>query len=277
MFEIGRRFLSARIGLLAAVIATLQPYLVWHDVHGNREILDQLLGAGLFGLALLAIARRSVRSAAALGAVCGVAILSNSRLLVLPLALAAFLLWRGVGWAAVALVPVIAAVVLAPWVVRTKLDVGCFAITTDARALWKANNLNTYATLAAGGWLDQVPDIPQRQLHLAHAATGEVDQCTGGRRRLPEGRQDPRRPRVRADGTLRAPRLPVLGAPSGDEGEARDPGDRDALESARRDRGGAGERRRLAAALGRAGLHPAAVCSRSSGSSSCRSRSGCWR
>jgi 4-amino-4-deoxy-L-arabinose transferase-like glycosyltransferase len=164
VFEIGRRFLSARIGLLAAVIATLQPYLVWHDLHGNREILDQLLGAGLFGLALLAVAHRSVRTGAALGVVSGLAILSNTRLLVLPLVLGAFLLWRGVGWAAVAMVPVIAAVVLAPWVIRNKVDVGCFAITTDARALWKANNLNTYATLAAGGWLDQVPDIRQRDV-----------------------------------------------------------------------------------------------------------------
>jgi 4-amino-4-deoxy-L-arabinose transferase-like glycosyltransferase len=164
VFEIGRRFLTARIGLLAAVIATLQPYLVWHDLHGNREILDQLLGAGLFGLTLFALAHRSVRAGAALGAVSGLAILSNSRLLALPVALGAFLLWRGVGWAAVVIVPVIAAAVLAPWVIRNKIDVGCVAITTDARALWKANNLNTYATLAAGGWLDQVPDIPQRQL-----------------------------------------------------------------------------------------------------------------
>ncbi|HUY72599.1 MAG TPA: glycosyltransferase family 39 protein [Gaiellaceae bacterium] len=162
VFEIGRRFLSARIGLLAAVIATLQPYLVWHDLHGNREILDQLLGAGLFGLALLAVAHRSVRIGAALGVVSGLAILSNARLLVLPLVLGAFLLWRGVGWAAVAIVPVIAAVLLAPWVIRNKVDVGCFSITTDARSLWKANNPNTYSTLAKGLWLDQVPDIPQR-------------------------------------------------------------------------------------------------------------------
>jgi len=164
VFEIGRRFLSARIGLLAAVIATLQPYLVWHDVHGNREILDQLLGAGMFGLSLLAVAHRSVRIGVALGLVSGVAILSNSRLLALPLVLGAFLLWRGVGWAAVAMVPVIAAVVLAPWVIRNKVDVGCFAITTDTRALWKANNLNTYSILAKGLWLDQVPDIPQRNV-----------------------------------------------------------------------------------------------------------------
>ena len=42
VYEIGRRFLSPRAGLVAAAIATLNPYLVWHDVHVNREIVDQL-------------------------------------------------------------------------------------------------------------------------------------------------------------------------------------------------------------------------------------------
>jgi 4-amino-4-deoxy-L-arabinose transferase-like glycosyltransferase len=162
VYETGRRFLSARAGLLGAVIATLQPYLVWHDMHGNREILDQLLGAGMFGLALLASSRRSAWLAAALGAVTGLAILSNTRLIALPLALAAFLVWRRLGWVAAVSVPVLAVVVLAPWVIRNKVQVGCFAITTDARALWKANNVNTYSTLRSGQWIDNVPDIPQR-------------------------------------------------------------------------------------------------------------------
>jgi hypothetical protein len=61
-------------------------------------------------------------------------------------------------------VPVLAVVALAPWVVRNKVEVGCFAITTDARALWKANNLGTYETLRHGGWIDDVPDIPQRNV-----------------------------------------------------------------------------------------------------------------
>jgi 4-amino-4-deoxy-L-arabinose transferase-like glycosyltransferase len=163
VLETGRRFLSLRVGLIAAVVATLQPYVVWHDLHGNREILDQLLGAAMFGLTLLAAERRSLRVAVALGLVSGVAILSNARLTLLPLALAGFLLWRGAGWAAAVAVPALAAVALAPWVIRNKVEVGCFAITTDARALWKANNVNTYRTLAHGGWIDQVPDIPQRR------------------------------------------------------------------------------------------------------------------
>jgi hypothetical protein len=50
-----------------------------------------------------------------------------------------------------------AAVVVSPWVIRNDVQVGCLAITTDGRALWKANNVNTYATLAAGKWIDDVP------------------------------------------------------------------------------------------------------------------------
>src|SRR5439155_5349263 len=50
-----------------------------------------------------------------------------------------------------------AAVLVMPWVVRTKVDVGCWTVTTDARALWKANNVNTYATLKRGLWIDHVP------------------------------------------------------------------------------------------------------------------------
>jgi 4-amino-4-deoxy-L-arabinose transferase-like glycosyltransferase len=166
VFEIGRRFVSLRAGLIAALIATLQPYLIWHDVHGNREILDQPLGAAMFGLALLCAVRPSLKLGAALGVVSGVAILSNTRLVALPIVLALYLLWRHAGWAAAVAVPVLAAVALAPWVIRNKVEVGCWAITTDSRALWKANNLFTYETLASGQWIDNVPlnghDVPVR-------------------------------------------------------------------------------------------------------------------
>ena len=162
VFETGRRFLSARIGLIAAVIATLQPYLVWHDVHGNREILDQLLGAAMFGLTLLTIARRSAWLGVALGVVSGLAVLSNARLLALPVVLAVFVAWRGAGWVAAVAIPVLAVVAISPWVIRNKVELGCVTITTDGRALWKANNLNTYKTLSQGQWLDQVQDLPQR-------------------------------------------------------------------------------------------------------------------
>ena len=164
VYELGRRVASQRAGLVAALLTTLHPYVVWHDVHVNREVLDGLVAVALTLLAVLLAERRSWRLAAALGAVAGLAILGNARLILLPVALAAYLAWR---WAdaretlrAAAIIGVAAAVALAPWVVRNERQVGCYAITTDARALWKANNLHTYETLERGLWIDDVPELP---------------------------------------------------------------------------------------------------------------------
>ncbi|MGH2997484.1 MAG: glycosyltransferase family 39 protein, partial [Gaiellaceae bacterium] len=60
VYELGRRFVSPRAGLLAALIAALNPYLVWHDVHVNREILDGLLAVAVALLTLIAAERRSL-------------------------------------------------------------------------------------------------------------------------------------------------------------------------------------------------------------------------
>ncbi len=188
VYETGRRFLSRRAGLAGAVIATLNPYLVWHDVHVNREIVDQVLAAAVVYLTLAAAERSGSRRpwlAAALGVVLAVAILANTRLLALPLVVAAFVAWqrRAVLGAAIS----VAACVLAllPWAVRNDVSVGCFTLTTDTKALWKANNANTYATLAAGKWIDDVPDPPGAPptpemagaIFQAHHRLIEVDEC----------------------------------------------------------------------------------------------------
>ena len=164
VFLIGRRLASTRIGVLAALVTTLHPYVVWHDVHVNREILDGFLAAAVVLLALLAHDRRSLPLAAATGAVAGLAILSNTRLVLLPFVLAAFVAWitrpprRRV--AAACLVVAAAAATTAPWVLRNEIVLGCPTITTDTRALWKANNPATYDVLARGAWIDDVPDLP---------------------------------------------------------------------------------------------------------------------
>ena len=83
-----------------------------------------------------------------------------------------------------ALVVGVAALVVAPWVARNKIEVGCYAITTDARALWKANNPNTRAVLDRGLWIDDVPELPggppwpelAADLTLAGTPTS-VDEC----------------------------------------------------------------------------------------------------
>jgi hypothetical protein len=162
VYELGRRYVSVRAGLMAAVVATLQPYLVWHDVHMNREILDQALAVGVV-LAVLRLAERPTLAAGAVaGAVTGVAMLGNVRLVLLPAVLAAFALVCG---RRAALVPAVAlvvgaALVVTPWVVRNRVSVGCTTLTTDGRALWKANNPNTLSTLESGKWIDDVPRIP---------------------------------------------------------------------------------------------------------------------
>jgi 4-amino-4-deoxy-L-arabinose transferase-like glycosyltransferase len=156
----GRRLLSARAGLLAAFVSTLHPYLIWHDVHVNREILDQLVAAVVFALTLLIAERTSLLTAAALGVGLGLALLGNSRLAALPFFLAAYLLWTRAGPAVVLVLLAACALTTVPWVIRNKVQVGCYALTTDARALWKANNVNTYSTLAHGGWIDDVPPLP---------------------------------------------------------------------------------------------------------------------
>jgi 4-amino-4-deoxy-L-arabinose transferase-like glycosyltransferase len=160
VYETGRRFLSARAGLVAALVATLSPYLVWHDVHVNRELLDQLLAAVVVFLTLLVGERRGgLPAAALLGLAIGLAILGNSRLVLLPLVIAGYLLWRRKGWQTVGVTLAACVLALLPWLVRNDVNVGCFTLTTDSRALWKANNLATYDVLDRGGWIDDVPNL----------------------------------------------------------------------------------------------------------------------
>ena len=181
----GRRYLSPRAGLIAALIATLHPYLVWHDVHVNREILDQLLGAAAFALVLLLVEKKSAWLGAALGVVLGLAVLSNTRLTALPVFLVFYLLWNRASLTAVGVMLLLCVVTVTPWVVRNRVQVGCYALTTDGRALWKANNLHTYETLARGGWIDEVPPLPGAP-RLTPEFTRDIYRQTGKKIRLDE-------------------------------------------------------------------------------------------
>ena len=71
VYELGRRVISRRAGLVAALAVTLEPYVVWHDVHMNREILDEVVAAAIVLLALALAERPSPLLGAALGAVAG--------------------------------------------------------------------------------------------------------------------------------------------------------------------------------------------------------------
>ena len=160
VYEIGRRVLGPRAGLAAAAIATLNPYLAWHDVHVNREIVDQVCAAALVLLTLAVAERPSKRLVLLLGVVTGAAMLGNTRLVFIPVLCALYLAWRLPRARSTAVVAALvlagAAVAIAPWVVRNRGTVGCWALTTDGRALWKANNWQTYGLLSSGRWIDDV-------------------------------------------------------------------------------------------------------------------------
>ena len=179
VYDIGRRVLGAKAGLVAAAIATLNPYLVWHDVHVNREIVDQVVAAALVLLTLIVAERPTTWRALLLGAVAGAAMLGNSRLVFLPILCALYLAWKlpraRATALAVTLVLAGAAVVVAPWLVRNKVSVGCWALTTDGRAMWKANNAGTYALLSSGRWIDDVGPRAPRPPEPGHLTPEEAN------------------------------------------------------------------------------------------------------
>jgi 4-amino-4-deoxy-L-arabinose transferase-like glycosyltransferase len=184
VFAIARR-VAPRFAVLAAVVATWNPYLIWHDVHVNREIVDQLVLALIVLTVLIAVERRSPRWGVLAGALCGVAILGNSRLLLLPVLVAVFLVVGHLRRPVLTAVAVLAAAgaVLAPWMIRNDVQVGCLAITTDGRAFWKANNAATYRILAEGKWID---DVPQKGFPLSAQDVAKRWRRTGIWREVPE-------------------------------------------------------------------------------------------
>ena len=165
VFEVGRRLLGAKAGLVAAAIATLNPYLVWHDVHVNREIVDQVVAAALVLLTLVVAERPTRWRALALGAVTGVSMLGNTRLVFLPILCALYLAWRlpraRTTAIAAALVLAGAAIVVAPWL--------------DGRAMWKANNAGTYGLLSSGRWIDDVGTRAPRPPEPGHLTPEEAN------------------------------------------------------------------------------------------------------
>jgi 4-amino-4-deoxy-L-arabinose transferase-like glycosyltransferase len=160
VYEIGRRLLGRRAGVIGAAIATLNPYLAWHDMHVNREIVDQVCAAALVLLTLKIVDRPSKRLAVLLGVVTGLAMLGNTRLVFIPILCAAYVAWRLPRTRAAVVVSALvlagAAIAVTPWLVRNKVELGCVTLTTDGKALWKANNTQTYGLLSSGQWIDNV-------------------------------------------------------------------------------------------------------------------------
>jgi 4-amino-4-deoxy-L-arabinose transferase-like glycosyltransferase len=182
VYELGCRLFRRPWALVGALVATLNPYLVWHDVHVAREVLDGFLAAAIALAAYLAAERGSVAYAAAVGGVAGLGILANARLALLPVALAMYVAVsrRAAGRQAVAAglaVVAVSATVVAPWLVRNQVQVGCFTLTTNAEAFWKANNASTLRVLRAGKWIDDVPLLRAPRVYVGEGERRHIDEC----------------------------------------------------------------------------------------------------
>jgi 4-amino-4-deoxy-L-arabinose transferase-like glycosyltransferase len=178
VYEIGRRVLGPKAGLAGALIATLNPYLIWHDVHINREIVDQVVAATLVLLTLIVADRPTWGLATLLGAATGLSMLGNTRLIGIPVLCAVYLAFRLPRVRATAVVCGLvlagATAVVMPWLIRNDVNVGCFAITTDGRAMWKANNPLTYGLLSSGQWIDNIGQHPPRPPEPGHLTPDEA-------------------------------------------------------------------------------------------------------
>jgi 4-amino-4-deoxy-L-arabinose transferase-like glycosyltransferase len=149
---IGRRVGGERVGLLAAAIAALYPLLIAADGAPMSESLYGLLIAASLLVALRLHERRTVPTAAALGALIGLAALTRSEALLLLVLLGLPLTGRA--WKPALALLVACAVVLTPWTIRNFSAFHRFTLIShnDSTVLAGANCPATYSGVDLGGW-----------------------------------------------------------------------------------------------------------------------------
>lgn len=136
---LGRRLAGPGAGLLAAGLAAVYPQLFMVDGTVIAESLYAPLIAGVLVLAYRFLDRPTAASAAALGAVIGLATLTRSDGILLLVVLALPLAWKvgqlrlGIGM--LAIVAATAAVVLSPWLVRNWIEFDRFPLLSSNGAL----------------------------------------------------------------------------------------------------------------------------------------------
>ncbi|MDX6378152.1 MAG: hypothetical protein QOE98_2455 [Gaiellaceae bacterium] len=149
---IGRRVGGERTGLVAAGIAALYPLFVAADGAPMSESLYGMLIASCLLVALRLREHRTVRLAAALGAVIALAALTRSEALLLLLLIGLPVTFRN--WKASAALIAACAVVLAPWTIRNFSAFDRFTLIShnDSTVLAGANCDATYHGADLGSW-----------------------------------------------------------------------------------------------------------------------------
>ena len=153
---LGRRVAGERAGLVAAAIAAAYPVMIAADGSLMSEGLYSLLIAAALLLALRLRERADARSAAALGAVVGLAALTRSEALALLVLLVVPVALTGpAGRLRLAAIATLATVVaIAPWTTRNwiEFDRPVLISTNDGTLLAGANCQLTYHGLDVGFW-----------------------------------------------------------------------------------------------------------------------------
>jgi 4-amino-4-deoxy-L-arabinose transferase-like glycosyltransferase len=156
---LGRRVGGERLGIVAALLYAAYPVTIAVDGDLMSEVLYGPLIAGMLLAAFALHDRPSLRRAALLGALIGLAALTRTEaLLFLPL-LAVPVAWRARrdsrGRGAATVVAALAClVVIAPWLIRDEAAFGRFVLisTNNQTVIAGANCAQTYHGVNAGGW-----------------------------------------------------------------------------------------------------------------------------
>jgi len=127
----GRAWLGERDGLAAGAILAVYPPAIYFDGIVQKAALDNVLMCALLAVLGAFVLRRDRRLMLAAGAVLGLFALSRENALVFFAIIAAWLAWRRLGLAPVALLAAGTALVLAPVAIRNRVVGGELLITTS--------------------------------------------------------------------------------------------------------------------------------------------------
>lgn len=149
---LGRRVAGDAVGLVAATLAAVNPMLWGADVSLMSEPLYGLLLVAALLVATRLRDRPTVRTAAALGALIGLATLTRGEALAFLILLAVPLLWRR--WRPLAAAAAACVLVIAPWTIRNLVTFDePVLISTNANTVWiGANCPETYHGSLKGHW-----------------------------------------------------------------------------------------------------------------------------
>lgn len=175
-YRIGASLFNARIGLVAAALAGLNPYAVIHyPTFQDTVVVNALIAAAV--LCLLQSTKQRNGLLAIAGAALALAVLTNARVAFLVPFMAAWALWSSassmrIRRTALFVLPLL--LMLGGWMYRNYSIDGTAVLTSESgRSLWIANNATTFSFYPNRS-IDEVADVESETLDAADKASISV-------------------------------------------------------------------------------------------------------